>query len=67
MRRLAHRLLRKAEKDANRFKILPGAEWGYVLWRQSDHYAWKWFRLAHVSDRTQLEELACEKLARLAE
>jgi hypothetical protein len=61
-----HQLLAKAHTDASRFRILPG-ETGFILWRQSDHQSWTWFRIAHMADKEQLEEIACEKLARLTE
>lgn len=62
-----HPLIAKAQLDANRFQIRKASDWGFILWRQSDHSAWKWFQLAHMNDRSALEEIACEKLARLTE
>jgi hypothetical protein len=63
---MVHALASKALTDANRFKILP-ADWGFILWRQSDHYLWKWRPLAQMNDKTALEDIACERLAKLTE
>lgn len=65
MMAVLHGYLQKAHRDANAYQVKPGLTWGFVVWRQFNDGQWK--PIAHVPDKIQAEEIACERLAKLTE
>lgn len=66
-RLIVHGLIQKARLDASRYQILPGSDWGYVIWRQPIDCPWMWTAIAKRPCIGSAQEFACKELAELAE